>query len=138
MSVLNYSYFIGIEMIGQEWRTAIGVYAQAFFATGYIIMSGLSYRLRSWRELQLAIAITSLPFIFLWMCFPESPRYQVFGLMLFKCFIILSDKFRLCRWLFSKGRNKKGKEISNRMAKRNGRTITEDTWQEASKGGKVS
>ena len=35
------------------------------------------------------------------------------------------------RWLFSKGKDKQGKEIGNYFALKNGRNLTEEDWDDA-------
>nr|XP_039255035.1 solute carrier family 22 member 15-like [Styela clava] len=68
----------------------------------------MSYYLREWRSLQLGVAVASCVFPILWIFLPESPR-----------------------WLLSKGEVEKGMKISDTIARRNGRKLPDDIWNQA-------
>jgi len=64
-----------MEITGTKYRQLAGTGIQCFFAAGQITLSILAYYIRTWRELQLAITIMSLPVILIYFLVPESPRY---------------------------------------------------------------
>nr|XP_039273911.1 organic cation transporter protein-like isoform X1 [Styela clava]XP_039273912.1 organic cation transporter protein-like isoform X1 [Styela clava] len=103
------SFVYVMEITSGKWRTFVGINIQAAFALGYMILSGLAYNWREWRELQFVISLVSLPFALMWIFMPESPR-----------------------WLFSKGRDEKAKDITLTMAKRNGVDLPKDVWEMSS------
>lgn len=39
-------------MIGEQYRTLVGIAFQAAFAIGYMILSGLAYQWRDWHDMQ--------------------------------------------------------------------------------------
>ena len=67
-----------MEITSGKWRTFVGINIQAAFALGYMILSGLAYNWREWRELQFVISLVSLPFALMWIFMPESPRLYAF------------------------------------------------------------
>nr|XP_039273590.1 organic cation transporter protein-like [Styela clava] len=102
------SFVYAIEIVGNEWRSFIGVSIQTVSAIGYMILSGLSYKWRNWRHLQLSIAMFSAVYFIIWFFVPESPR-----------------------WLLSRGQVRKAKMISNKLAEKNGRKLSPDIWEKA-------
>lgn len=46
-------FFLSVmEVVGPKWRALSGVGYQAAFAIGYMILSGIAYGLRDWRNMQ--------------------------------------------------------------------------------------
>nr|XP_039269896.1 organic cation transporter protein-like [Styela clava] len=105
-------FVIVMELIGTKWRTLVGISFQVSFAVGYMLLSGVAYGWRDWRDMQWACIVLSLPFGIFLILIPESPR-----------------------WLFSVGKDKQAKKISMTMAKFNKVELTEDIWLEAERLG---
>lgn len=51
------------------------VVTQIPFGVGNAIMAGLSYWLRDWRKLEIALGLLSSLFIWYWLWLTESPRW---------------------------------------------------------------
>lgn len=102
-----------MEITGEKWRTLTGVFTQLAFASGYMLLSGFAYIWRDWRQLQFAISFVPVPFLLFWFLMPESPR-----------------------WLFEQGKNEKAVAVCEKMAKKNGRSLSKETWREAEDSGK--
>uniref|UniRef100_A0ABD2WW67 Major facilitator superfamily (MFS) profile domain-containing protein n=1 Tax=Trichogramma kaykai TaxID=54128 RepID=A0ABD2WW67_9HYME len=89
-----------LELMGPKYRTFAGMVICIFFATAMTLLALLSYLLRHWYSLSLAI---SVPFVLLFSYYwiiPESPR-----------------------WLLSKNRIDEAEEIVQTMARVNGKTV---------------
>jgi len=107
------AFVYNVEIVGESWRTPVGIFTQFIFAVGYMILSGLAYQWRDWRELQFAISLVPLPFIIFYFFLPESPR-----------------------WLFNQRKNVKAIKISKKIAEKNGTVIKEDMWVKSIESGK--
>jgi len=107
------AFVYNVEIVGKRWRTPVGIFTQLFFAIGYMILSGLAYKWRDWRELQFVISLVPLPFLIFYFFIPESPR-----------------------WLFNQRKNLKAINISKKIAEKNGTEIKEDTWIKSIESGK--
>jgi len=101
-----------VEIVGEKWRTLIGIFVQLFFALGYMCLSGFAYLWRDWRDLQFAISFVPVPFLIFYFFIPESPR-----------------------WLFDQNKNKEAIQVCEKMVKKNGNTFTEDVWERSMKSG---
>ncbi|XP_014283802.1 organic cation transporter protein [Halyomorpha halys] len=75
VSVVFSGFVLCMELVGGKWLTISGVSYGLPVPVAYIIISGLAYMIRDWRQLQLAITLPSLAFLPLWWVFPESPRW---------------------------------------------------------------
>lgn len=74
--VILASFVLMNEIVGSSKRALVGVITQSFFAFGIMILSLMSYYVRSWRDLTIYISIIGLPFALLIMFYlPESPRW---------------------------------------------------------------
>lgn len=93
------------EILGQKWRDIVGPLYNSTFAIGYTALSAMALYWRSWRQLQLGMALCSAPFFLMCILIPESPR-----------------------WFFAKCRNNEGKKVSHMIAKRNGSPLPYDIW----------
>lgn len=56
-------YSIGMEMVGPSMRLWTGTLIHAFFTLGLVILSGIAYVLRDWRNLELAIAVPNVVYL---------------------------------------------------------------------------
>ncbi|CAL8399272.1 unnamed protein product [Arctogadus glacialis] len=97
------SYVIGVEWTCTSKRGFVSISSLSFFSVGLIMMSGVAYFVRDWRNLHL---VFSSPLILLllagyWLM-PESAR-----------------------WLLTQGRVKEAQKEVLRAARVNGRTISE-------------
>ncbi|XP_026279966.2 organic cation transporter protein-like [Frankliniella occidentalis] len=69
------SFVICMEVVGGPWRTVVPILYQIPFSLGVFFMAGVAYYLRSWRDLQLALGLCSVPFVLYYWLIPESPRW---------------------------------------------------------------
>ncbi|CAF1306823.1 unnamed protein product [Rotaria sordida] len=90
-------FVIGSEIVGPKQRLFTGIVIEYFFAGGELILLGFAYFIRTWRLLNTALAILSIPFLFFYFILPESPR-----------------------WLISKGHYNHAERVLRRIAKTNG------------------
>ncbi|XP_022110873.1 organic cation transporter protein-like [Acanthaster planci] len=72
------AYVLVTEYIGPSKRALVGVSLQVFFAFGLTVLPVLAYLIRSWRLLQLVIALPTVLYFFLYFYIPESARWQMF------------------------------------------------------------
>ncbi|XP_033124209.1 organic cation transporter protein-like [Anneissia japonica] len=94
------------EMVGPSWRTFIGITIEYFYTFGYIILAGVAYALRDWKNIELALSLPSiLLFSYYWLI-PESPR-----------------------WMIAKGRYDEGMKVLKKIAKINNSTFPENGIQ---------
>lgn len=92
----------GVEATGLKYRTMVGCMYNAFFSVGCVIVGLVGYFIRDWRTLQLAISIPMfIPLVLYWLV-PES-----------------------IRWLITKKRLAEARELIDRAAKMNGKTVPE-------------
>ncbi|CAF3333739.1 unnamed protein product [Rotaria sp. Silwood2] len=79
-------FVIGAEIVGPKQRLFTGIVIEYFFAGGELILLGFAYLIRSWRLLNTALAILSIPFLFFYLilrriaktngCFFDSMAYD--------------------------------------------------------------
>ncbi len=56
-----------MEIIGPKYRMDTGIWVQGWFATGIMVLSGLAYATRDFRNLQIIIALGPLiPVAYYW------------------------------------------------------------------------
>jgi len=96
------------EFVGSRHRPMIGIMLGVWNGIGYINLSLFAYYFNSWRSLQLAIALSFLPFIIIVVFIPESPRF-----------------------LFSKRYNKRGKNVCRLIGKINKKDLNKINWKSA-------
>ncbi|KAJ8673336.1 hypothetical protein QAD02_004598, partial [Eretmocerus hayati] len=99
-AIYQIPFILALELMGPRYRTFAGMVICIFFATAMSLLALLSYLLRHWYTLSLAI---SVPFVLLFSYYwiiPESPR-----------------------WLLSKNRIDEAEEIVQTMARVNGKVI---------------
>lgn len=96
----------GLELVHPSKRELAGISINYMWIIGEFILAGLSYWLRNWRDLQLALSVPFAFFSVYYFLLDESPR-----------------------WLLAKGRNKEAQDIIRKIAKRNKVKLTEDEVQ---------
>lgn len=89
-----------MELIGSKWRDVLSILFQIPYIFGHLTLPLLSYHLRDWRHLELAISIPSLVLISYYWIMPESPY-----------------------WLFSVGRIDDTVDVLEKIAKCNKHSI---------------
>nr|XP_039273412.1 organic cation transporter protein-like [Styela clava] len=99
-----------MEMVGTKWRTLVGISYQMAFAIGYMLWSGIAYLYRDWHQMELGAVVMSAPLAIIVLIVPESGR-----------------------WLFTAGKEKKGKKVVSIMARLNKVKLDENIWSEAEK-----
>lgn len=101
------SFFVLMaEIVPEKNRTFCGGVLNFGWNIGSIIMTLMAYFIRDWQHLQLTFAVTSLFLVSYFFAVPESPR-----------------------WLLSKGKSEKAKEILLQLAKRNGIKLDQQDFQ---------
>ncbi|XP_026327943.1 carcinine transporter isoform X2 [Hyposmocoma kahamanoa] len=99
-AIMATPYVLAIELVGPRCRTLCTILSNIAYSMGLILLAGVVYLIRDWRQLALA---TTLPFVcfflYLWVM-PESPR-----------------------WLLARGQFEKAEVILKRMARINGKSL---------------
>ncbi|KAL0276171.1 UNVERIFIED_CONTAM: hypothetical protein PYX00_003794 [Menopon gallinae] len=75
VGVVFSGFVLCVELVGGKWRTVAGVGYLVPVPISYMIISGIAYCIRGWRDLQLAITLPSILLLPLWCILPESPRW---------------------------------------------------------------
>ena len=77
--LLNYcSHFIlGMEIIGGDWKTYLGIGMMFNWATGYCLLPLVAYLIPNWTDLQLALTAPLPIFVVIFWFIPECPRWLV-------------------------------------------------------------
>ncbi|CAL8316860.1 unnamed protein product [Boreogadus saida] len=94
-------YVLITELVGVEYRRTVGVLYQMFFSVGIMLLPLLAYYITDWRWLQVVITIPYILFLSYYWFIPESPR-----------------------WLLSQNNSAKAVEITEAIAKENGKTLS--------------
>ncbi|XP_076819993.1 organic cation transporter protein-like [Clavelina lepadiformis] len=68
-------YVLVSEMVVVKYRVSFLQLTQVWFATGYILLSLVSYLAREWRTIQLVLSLLQAFSIVVWWFIPESPRW---------------------------------------------------------------
>ncbi|XP_049997599.1 solute carrier family 22 member 13 isoform X2 [Alexandromys fortis] len=89
------------EWVGPSRRTRAMVLSQSNFAFGQMVLAGLAYGVRNWRLLQIAGTAPVFLLVFYFWVLPESPR-----------------------WLLSKGRIEEAKQLIQKAALANRRSLS--------------
>lgn len=58
LGILEIAFAYLLEMVGGDYKTLVGIGANGFWVTGWMILALLAYFIKNWRHLLL---ITSLP-----------------------------------------------------------------------------
>ncbi|XP_059897047.1 solute carrier family 22 member 2 [Gadus macrocephalus] len=94
-------YVLITELVGVEYRRTVGVLYQMFFSVGIMLLPLLAYYITDWRWLQVVITVPYILFLSYYWFIPESPR-----------------------WLLSQNNSAKAVEITEAIAKENGKTLS--------------
>lgn len=98
--VVSYVYIM--EVLGPKARTYLGCQHLQFFELGIALLSVIGYYNRDWHNMQLYMALFSIPFFVLYFFIPTSPR-----------------------WLYAKGRNQEARKVLMEISDRSGGTLDE-------------
>ncbi|XP_051501474.1 solute carrier family 22 member 6-A-like [Myxocyprinus asiaticus] len=74
-AVIMNAFVLGTEWTGPKKRMLAGVITDYFFGFGYILLAGVAYLIRDWRNLQLAISAPGFLFLFYIWVLPKSARW---------------------------------------------------------------
>ncbi|XP_046691189.1 solute carrier family 22 member 13 isoform X2 [Silurus meridionalis] len=69
------AFVLGTEWTSTKKRMMAGILSDYFFGFGYMLLAGVAYFIRSWRNLQLAISAPGFIFIFYIWVLPNSARW---------------------------------------------------------------
>ncbi|GAB1599438.1 organic cation transporter protein-like [Argonauta hians] len=105
-SIYMTAFILAIEMVPHSHRSFIGLLCHIVFASGQIIMAGIAYFEREWHLLSLCSCLILIPISTYWFLIDESPR-----------------------WLISKGKYEKAKEVLGKIARRNKCVFTSSMLQ---------
>ncbi|XP_028996567.1 solute carrier family 22 member 2 isoform X5 [Betta splendens] len=94
------SYVLLTEIVGVQYRRGVCIGYQMAFSAGVLLLPLLAYFISDWRWLQVAVAAPGVVFLSFYWFLPESPR-----------------------WLISQNNPSKALEVTEAMAKENGRTV---------------
>lgn len=103
--VYQTSYILAVEVCTSRQRSIVGILFSVPFAIGYMLLPGVAYYLREWRQLHLAISLPVSLLLVNSVLLPESPR-----------------------WLIQKGKWKEAEMELQRAARWNSRKSLDSTW----------
>ncbi|CAL4144108.1 unnamed protein product, partial [Meganyctiphanes norvegica] len=66
-----------VESCTERQRSIVGIMFCLPFAIGYMLLPGVAYLLRDWRDLHLAISVPVMLLIANTIILPESPRWLI-------------------------------------------------------------
>lgn len=75
MSIVNISFVLTVEMVTGKWSSIIGTLDLLPLPIAYIIIAGLAYTTRDWRQLQFIVSTPWFGLLLFWYILPESPRW---------------------------------------------------------------
>ncbi|XP_078261994.1 solute carrier family 22 member 2-like [Rhinoraja longicauda] len=96
------AYVFITELVGPEYRRTVGILYQVCYSTGMMLLPAVAYLIPDWRNLQLATTIPNFLFLAYYWLIPESPR-----------------------WLLSQNKNAQAMDVVHKMAKRNGKSLSQ-------------
>lgn len=96
-------YILAAEIVGTAYRVPTSAFISSSMSVGQVILGLLAWSIPAWRHLTLVHAPACLIIVYYWIL-PESAR-----------------------WMFSKNKFEETREVLSKMARMNGRTISEET-----------
>lgn len=75
VSVVFSGFVLSLELVGGHWRTVAGISYLLPVSLSYVMIAGLAYLIRDWRQLQFCISIPGFLFLGTYWILPESPRW---------------------------------------------------------------
>jgi len=96
-------YVLTTEFVGPKHRNIAGTLVWMFYTSSLIVLSGLAYGIRNWRNLSIVISAPAFPLLLLWWWVPES-----------------------CRWLLVHNKVKEARKVFLSIAAVNKGKISED------------
>ncbi|XP_044179704.1 solute carrier family 22 member 3-like [Acropora millepora] len=96
-------YVLTTEFVGPMHRNIAGTLVWMFYTSSPIVLSGLAYGIRNWRNLSIVISAPAFPLLLLWWWVPES-----------------------CRWLLVHNKEKEAREVFLSIAAVNKGKISEN------------
>ncbi|ODM98574.1 Solute carrier family 22 member 15, partial [Orchesella cincta] len=97
------SFVLSSELVGPSKRGLCGNIFQTFFAAGIVLYSLLAFYVPQWRALSALATCVGIPYIFLFILLPESPR-----------------------WLITHDRSREARQVLRLIADRNGMIFPTD------------
>lgn len=100
--ILNVCYVMDLELVGPRKRMLAGMVLMLFWGIGALLLTGMAYLFRNWRDLNLYLALPTILFLFYGFLLEESPR-----------------------WLIVNGQRRKAEAILRKIARLNGKNVEE-------------
>lgn len=89
------AYTIVIEIVPLKYRMPLNFIMHISYAIGMMILAGIAYAVNDWRQLEIAISVPFIFFIFCWRIIPESPRWLLVRREDVKCKKLLENIARV-------------------------------------------
>ncbi|KAJ2943570.1 hypothetical protein O0L34_g16679 [Tuta absoluta] len=99
-AIMATPYVLAIELVGPRSRTLCTILSNIAYSLGLILLAGVVYLVRDWRQLALATTLPFVCFFLYYWLMPESPR-----------------------WLLARGQFEKAEIILKKMARINGKSL---------------
>ncbi|XP_043915937.1 solute carrier family 22 member 13-like isoform X2 [Protopterus annectens] len=103
-------FALATEWTGPKRRVVVGIVTAYMFAFGCMLLAGIAYFIRDWRNLQLAISVPGILFITYFWLLPKSAR-----------------------WLLAKNRTTEALDLLKKAASMNGTSLPDSVLQYAAK-----
>lgn len=72
-------YVYALELVGREKRVLSGIVTHLSFTIGQVLIGGVAYALKDWRQSLLYLTVALFIFVPLWPFLPESVRWMPVG-----------------------------------------------------------
>ncbi|XP_049865251.1 solute carrier family 22 member 3-like [Pectinophora gossypiella] len=100
------AYIFATELVGPKYRMAVGVTCSSMFALGQVVLGGVAWLVPDWRHMTLILFVPCFIFISYYWILAESVR-----------------------WLLSKRKYEEAREVLEKVAKVNGKQISDSSMQ---------